>query len=50
MKQFRTIVSALVAAGVLMAAVLGFADNKKLNKATNTVNNVRHADPPKVWN
>ncbi len=50
MKQFRTIVSALVAAGVLMAAVSGFADNKKLNKATNTVNNVRHADPPKVSN
>jgi hypothetical protein len=50
MKQFKTIVSAFVAAGVLMAAVSGLADDKKLNKATNTVNNVRQADPPKASN
>ncbi len=50
MKHFKTMVSALVAAGVLMAAVSGFADDKKLNKATNTVNNVKQADPPKASN
>ena len=49
MKQFTTIVSALVAAGVLMAVSVA-ADNKKLNKANNTVNNIKHADPPKASN
>ena len=47
MKQFRAIVSAFIAAGVLLASVSVFAD---LKKATNTVNNVKKADPPKVSN
>jgi len=50
MKQLKTVVSAFVATGVLMAGVSGFADDKNLNKAKNTVNNVRQADPPKVSN
>ena len=49
MKQLKTVVSALVAAEVLLASVSGFAQNNaNLNKAKNTVNNVRQADPPKA--
>jgi hypothetical protein len=51
MKQFKTVVSVFVTAGVLLAGVSAFADdNKNLNKAKNTVNNVRQADPPKASN
>jgi hypothetical protein len=47
MKQLKTVVSAFVAASVLMACISGFADDK-MKKPTNTVNNIRQADPPKV--
>jgi len=51
MKQFKAIVSVLVAAGILLASASLFADDsKKLEKARNTVNNVKKADPPKVSN
>jgi hypothetical protein len=51
MKQLKTVVSALVAAGVLLASVSGFAQNNaNLNKAKNTVNNIKQADPPKASN
>ena len=49
MKQLKAVVAAFVAAGVLMACVSGFADDK-MKKPTNTVNNIRQADPPKVSN
>ena len=51
MKQFRAIVSVIVGAAMLLVSASVFADDsKKLEKATNTVNNVRRADPPKVSN
>ncbi len=51
MKLFQRVVSGLVVAGVLLAGVSAFAENsKKLEKAKNTVNNVKQADPPKVSN
>jgi hypothetical protein len=49
MKQLKAVVAAFVAAGVLMACVSGFADDK-MKKPTNTVNNIRQADPPKASN
>ncbi len=51
MKQLKTVVSVFVAAGVLLAGVSGFAQNNtNLNKAKNTVNNIKQADPPKASN
>jgi hypothetical protein len=49
MKQSRMVVSAFIAAGIMMIGVSGFADDtKSLTKAQNTVNNVKQAEPPKA--
>ncbi len=50
MKHLKLLVSALIVAGVLAGSILLSADDKKLQKAQNTVNNIKHADPPKASN
>ena len=50
MKHPKLLVSALVVAGVLAGSISVSADDKKLQKPTNTVNNIRQADPPKASN
>ena len=50
MKYQKLLVSALIVAGVLAGSISLSADDKKLQKAQNTVNNIKQADPPKASN
>ena len=52
MKAVRTVVSVLIAGGMLLAGVTGFADDKDkgLDKARKAVEKVTPAQPPKATN